>query len=170
VSDALPNNSRVPLRLWQRLGTAPWVAVLVRVLVGGVFVFAGFSKLLLPQAEVVALIQQYAVLPPTLIPFIAALLPWLELASGTALCLGFYTTPAAVLVGVQLVGFSLLMLVVLVTGVPIEDCGCFGNLGLRETPLQVLIRDLVMLALLVPVFMRQRDIWGLDAWGTGTAL
>jgi uncharacterized membrane protein YphA (DoxX/SURF4 family) len=148
---------------------APWVVVLARLLVGGVFVFAGFSKLLLPQAEVIALIQQYAVLPSPIIPVIAAGLPWLELASGTALCLGFYTSLAAMLVGVQLVGFSLLMLVVLVLGVPIEDCGCFGNLGLRETPLQVLIRDVLMLALLVPVFLRQRDRWGLDAWDTGPA-
>jgi uncharacterized membrane protein YphA (DoxX/SURF4 family) len=130
-----------------------------------VFVFAGFSKLLLPHAEIVALIQQYPVIPDFLIPLIATLLPWLELLGGTALFIGFYTTPAAMLVGAQLVGFSLLMLVVLATGVTIEDCGCFGSLGFRETPLQVLIRDLIMLALLVPVFMRRRDVLALDAWG-----
>jgi hypothetical protein len=49
--------------------------------------------------------------------------------------------------------------------VPIEDCGCFGNLGLRETPLQVLLRDLALLVLLVPVLVRQRDVLALDAWG-----
>jgi hypothetical protein len=109
--------------------------------------------------------QQYTVIPKAVTPWLAAGLPWLELLSGTALLIGWYTTPAALLVGAQLAGFSGLMLVVLGLGVPIEDCGCFGNLGLRETPLQVLLRDLVLLALLVPVLGRQGDVLALDGWG-----
>jgi uncharacterized membrane protein YphA (DoxX/SURF4 family) len=160
---AAPPNSR---RVWQRLGAHPWVAVLARGVVGGVFVVAGFSKLLLPHAEVVAMMQQYPVIPTAVMPWLAAGLPWLELVSGTALVIGFCTTPAALLVGVQLVGFSGLMLAVLGLGVPIEDCGCFGNLGLHETPLQVLLRDLVLLVLLLPVLVRQQDVLALDARGT----
>ena len=152
------------LRRWGHLCTLPWVAVLVRVLVGGVFLFSGFSKLLLPHAEVVALVQQYQVLPGWLVSLTALGLPWLEVGSGAALLIGFCTTPAALLIAVQLLSFSGLMSVVLAAGIPIEDCGCFGHLGLPETPLQVLIRDLLMLALLVPVFLRQRDALGLDAW------
>jgi hypothetical protein len=119
----------------------------------------------LPQAEVAALMQQYTVIPPGLTWWIAAVLPWLELASGTALVIGFYTTLAALVIGGQLVVFIGLMLVVLALGVPVEDCGCFGNLGLRETPLQVLIRDLVLVALVSPILARQRDVLSLDAWG-----
>jgi uncharacterized membrane protein YphA (DoxX/SURF4 family) len=139
--------------------------VLARVLVGGVFVFAGLSKLLLPHAEVVAMMQQYTVIPPAVIPLLATLLPWIEVLSGTALLIGFYTTPAAVLIGVQLLSFCGLMTAILLLGIDIEDCGCFGNLGWRETPLQVLVRDLVMLGLLVPVVIRQRDVFALDVWG-----
>jgi uncharacterized membrane protein YphA (DoxX/SURF4 family) len=164
VLNALPPSLRGGWRFAQRLGDRTWLVVLGRALVGGVFVLAGFSKVLLPQAEVVALMQQYTVLPAALIPWIATLLPWLELASGTALIIGFYTTLAAGIIGVQLVMFIALMLVVLGLGVPIADCGCFGNLGWSETPLQVLIRDLLLLALLVPVLARQRDVLSLDAW------
>jgi len=152
------------LRHWGYLCTRPWVAVLVRVLVGGVFVFAGFSKLLLPHAEVIAHVQQYQILSGWLVSIAATFLPWLEVGSGTALLIGFCTTPAALLIAMQLVTFSVLMVIVLVAGIPIEDCGCFGNLGLPETPLQVLVRDLLMLTLLVLVFFRQRDALGLDAW------
>ena len=47
----------------QRVGATPWVAVAARVLVGGLFVFAGISKLLLPHGEVMALVKQYQVIP-----------------------------------------------------------------------------------------------------------
>jgi uncharacterized membrane protein YphA (DoxX/SURF4 family) len=156
-------------RRWGCLYRRPWVAVLMRVLIGGVFVFSGFSKLLLPYAEVVALIQQYQVLPGWLVSSTAMFLPWIEVGSGTALLIGFCTTPAALLIALQLLSFSALMVIVLVAGIPITDCGCFGHLGLPETPLQVLMRDLLMLGLLVPVFWRQRDALGLDAWSNAPA-
>lgn len=152
----------------QRVSAAPWVAVAARVLVGGLFVFSGISKLILPHGEVMSLVKQYQVIPDFLVAPIAAGLPWVELASGTALCIGFLTTPAAWLVGVQLVSFSVLMVVVLVAQIPIDDCGCFGNLGIRETPLHVLIRDLILLGILAFVLARRDDAWGIDAWAGGT--
>ena len=154
--------------LGQRIGAAPWVAVVARVLVGGLFIFSGVSKLLLPHGEVIVLVKQYQVIPDFLVPPIAAGLPWLELASGTALCIGLLTTLAAWLVGAQLVAFSLLMVVVLVAQIPIEDCGCFGNLGIRETPLHVLIRDLILLGVLAAVLVRRQDAWSIDAWAGKT--
>jgi uncharacterized membrane protein YphA (DoxX/SURF4 family) len=142
--------SSVPGYLWRwwHLCTHPWVAVLLRVVLGGVFVFAGFSKL---------------------VSITATCLPWIEVGSGTALLIGFCTTPVALLIAVQLLNFSALMGVVLAAGIPIEDCGCFGNLGLPETPLQVLMRDLTMLVLLLPIIYRQRDALGLDAWSSAPA-
>jgi putative oxidoreductase len=169
VCNVLPNSLQACQRFARQLGRLSWLVVGSRVLVGGVFLLAGFSKLLLPQAEVAAMMQQYTVIPPGLIWWIAAILPWLELASGTALVIGFYTTLAALVIGGQLVVFIGLMLVVLALGVPVEDCGCFGNLGLRETPLQVLIRDLVLVALVSLILTRQRDILSLDAWGAPPA-
>ena len=169
MSSVQASSVLVRLRRWGHLCTLPWVAVLLRVLIGGVFVFAGFSKLSLPHAEVVAHVQQYQVLPGWLVSITATCLPWIEVGSGTALLVGFYTTPAALLIAIQLCNFSVLMVIVLAAGIPIEDCGCFGNLGLPETPLQVLIRDLIMLALLVPVIYRQRDALGLDAWSNAPA-
>lgn len=161
------NNRAEPGRVpwWQRAGSASWLVVVARLLVGGVFVFAGMSKLALPHAEVVAQMQQYTVIPRLLTPLIASVLPWVEVLSGAALLIGFMTTPAVWLVIVQLTSFCLLMLVVLVAGIEIEDCGCFGQLGWKETPLHVLLRDIVMLALMWPVVTRQRDVWAVDACG-----
>ncbi|MGE3539190.1 MAG: MauE/DoxX family redox-associated membrane protein [Candidatus Tectimicrobiota bacterium] len=153
----------VAQRLWVAC-TRPWIVLLLRLLVGGVFLLSGFSKLLLPHAEVVALVEQYQVLPAWLVSLTALVLPWLEVASGAALVVGFYTTPVACLLGLQLVNFIVLMVIVLASGIVIEDCGCFGKLSLHETPLQVLIRDLCLLGLLLPILYRQRDALSVDAW------
>lgn len=164
MSSVPPNSPQNIFALCRHLTTALWVVVLGRVVVGGLFIIAGFSKLLLPHAEVVQLIIQYQVIPRWVAQPLAAGLPWLEVGSGTALLIGFCTTPATLLIGAQLVSFSGLMLVVLGMGIAIEDCGCFGNLGLQETPLQVLIRDLIMLAMLLPILWRTQERWGLDAY------
>lgn len=152
-------------KLWSGATTLPWLAVAARVLVGGIFVLAGGTKILLPHAEVMALVQQYQIIPSSLIPLIATCLPWLELGSGSALLLGFCTTPVALLTAMQLVSFMGLMVGVMASGIVLEDCGCFGNLGLHETPGQVLIRDSILLVCLLPILLRRRDVWGLDAWG-----
>ena len=151
-----PNDAMTLRVLGEWFRATPWVAVAARVVVGGLFVFSGMSKAVLPHGEVMALVEQYQVVPHFLISPIAAVLPWVELASGAALCIGFLTTPAAWLVVAQLIAFGSLMVVVLVAGIPIEDCGCFGNLGIKETPLQVLIRDLVLLGILATVLARRR--------------
>ena len=164
MPDGKPSNVTALQVLGERLRNASWVAVAARLLVGGLFVFSGMSKVMLPHGEVMALVEQYQVVPRFLISPIAAGLPWIELASGTALCIGFLTTPAAWLVVAQLISFSVLMVVVLAARIPIEDCGCFGNLGIKETPLQVLIRDLVLLGVLASVLVRRHDAWGIDAW------
>ena len=167
--DVRVNKAVMAWRGKPRLRALPWIAVVARLLVGGVFVLAGFSKLLLPHAEIMALMQQYTVIPAAIVPLLATVLPWLELVSGTALLIGLFTTAAALVVGAQLVAFSALMGVVLLAGIPLEDCGCFGHVGLHETPLQVLLRDLVMLVLLGAVLMRQRDLLAFDAWGASSA-
>ncbi len=164
MSSVPPNSQYNIFTICTSLTTTLWIVVLGRVLVGGLFIIAGFSKLLLPHAEVVQLIMQYQVIPLWAAHLLAACLPWLEVGSGTALLIGFLTTPATLLIGAQLVSFIGLMLVVLGMGIDIEDCGCFGNLGLQETPLQVLIRDLIMLVMLLPILWRTRDGWGLDAY------
>jgi uncharacterized membrane protein YphA (DoxX/SURF4 family) len=167
VYDVRSSNQAEPWRApwWRRAGDVTWLVIAARLVVGGVFVFAGLSKLALPHAEVVAQIQQYTVIPKVLTPWIATVLPWVEALSGGALLIGFMTTPAAWLVSAQLTAFCLLMLIVVVAGIEIEDCGCFGQVGWKETPLQVLLRDVVMLGLMWPVLTRRRDAWAIDAWG-----
>jgi uncharacterized membrane protein YphA (DoxX/SURF4 family) len=143
---------------------APFLALLCRILVGSVFVFAGVLKLLAPPEEFAALLQEYQVIPTLLIQPLALLLPWIEFLSGSLLLLGWFTRLVALVVILQLLAFFSVLSLVLLFGIPLEDCGCFGGIGIAETPLQGLIRDVVFLGMMLMVLRCPLHYWSLDRW------
>lgn len=128
----------------------PYVGLLLRVYVGGVFVYASMYKINYP-GEFAETIASYQLLPYWTVNLTALIMPWLELASGVLLVLGVRTKSAAALVGGMLLLFSLVILVTLLRGIPI-GCGCFTSV---EEPLGwgTLWRDLLWLAMTLQVYI-----------------
>src|SRR5512135_3569246 len=60
----------------------------IRAVLGGVFVWAGLTKLVEPRAFA-RVIDQYGLLPEDLLPLVAIGLPVLELLTGAGVVLGF---------------------------------------------------------------------------------
>ncbi|RMF84310.1 MAG: DoxX family membrane protein [Nitrospinota bacterium] len=149
-------------RKWERT-----VVPIFRVLVGALFLLAGLLKLLAPPEEFAAVIRTYQVIPEVLIDPAALVLPWLEFLSGALLLLGLFTRLMAGIAGMQLLAFLGVMSLVLVQGIPLEDCGCFGSLGFSETPLQVFLRDLILLGMVVVILRHPAHRWSLDHWFAG---
>jgi uncharacterized membrane protein YphA (DoxX/SURF4 family) len=118
--------------------------VVLRWVLGAVFVYAGFVKLLDPKAFA-KVIAQYDVIPQILLPAVAVGLPALELLAGLGLIL--------MIRGSLSVIFSLLLLFVLVLGYGLlnnlnVDCGCFSEEEMRGfKSLRIsFYRDLLMIA------------------------
>jgi uncharacterized membrane protein YphA (DoxX/SURF4 family) len=128
----------------------PWLGLLLRVYVGGVFVYASMYKINYP-AEFAETIASYQLLPYWAVNIAALIMPWLELVSGVLLILGVRTRSAAAVVGGMLMLFSLAILVTLLRGIPI-GCGCFTS---AEEPLGwgTLWRDLIWLAMTLQVYL-----------------
>jgi uncharacterized membrane protein YphA (DoxX/SURF4 family) len=126
------------------------MGLLLRVYVGGVFVYASMYKINYP-GEFAETIASYQLLPYWAVNLTALIMPWLELASGVLLVLGVRTKSAAALVGGMLLLFSLVILVTLLRGIPI-GCGCFTSV---EEPLGwgTLWRDLLWLAMTLQVYI-----------------
>ena len=126
---------------------------LCRLLLGGVFIWAGAVKALDVPAFA-GQIAAYRLLPYAWNYAVAATLPYVELLAGTLLLLNLRVRPAALLL-ILLNGLFIVVLAsVVARGLEI-DCGCFGP-DAGTTPLQALGRDLLLLALAVAVF-RQYD-------------
>ncbi|CAG0957186.1 thiosulfate dehydrogenase [quinone] large subunit [Anaerolineae bacterium] len=128
----------------------PWVGLLLRVYVGGIFIYASMYKINFPS-EFAETIASYQLLPFWAVNLTALVMPWVELVSGVLMVLGIRTKSAAAVVGGMLVLFSVVILVTLLRGIPI-GCGCFTSV---EDPLGwgTLGRDLLWLAMTLQVYL-----------------
>jgi uncharacterized membrane protein YphA (DoxX/SURF4 family) len=118
--------------------------LLFRVVLGGLFVYAGAVKVLDPL-DFAQDIRNYRLVGQSL-SFIAALvLPWLEILAGAFLVIGIWKRGAALVVSGLLVFFIVLTLVTMIRGLDV-DCGCFGAIS-RKSGWGVVLEDLGMLAL-----------------------
>jgi uncharacterized membrane protein YphA (DoxX/SURF4 family) len=106
-------------------GTAGWVGLVARLVVGGVWVVAGLLKLPDPPASVRA-VRAYQLLPEAVVPLVGHALPVLEVLVGLCLLAGLVTRLAAVLSALMMVAFVVGISAAWARGLQIE-CGCFGG-------------------------------------------
>lgn len=127
--------------------------MVVRWFLGVTFVYASYNKILAP-ADFAKIIYGYDLFPAALINLIAITVPFMELAVGFALIVGFYPRSAVLIVIVMLMAFIIILSVNLIRGHEF-DCGCFslksGNAHARAGT--VLVRDFIFLALGLFVYL-----------------
>jgi hypothetical protein len=104
------------------------VFLLIRVFLGAVFILSGVEKVLSPSENFLYVIQAYDILPDTLARLVSWVFPWIELLLGVFIFLGLWLDWA--FRGLLLVSGSLILMVgqAIIRKLPIDDCGCFGNL------------------------------------------
>jgi uncharacterized membrane protein YphA (DoxX/SURF4 family) len=129
----------------------PWAATGARLVLAGVFAWAGIAKMANADAAVRA-VRAYRILPEALIHAAAWGLPFVELALAALLLLGIATRLAAAIGAGLLAVFMIAIVSVWARGIQI-DCGCFGGGGPAHAGatqyLSELARDAVLLALAI---------------------
>ncbi len=117
--------------------------LLLRLTLGGIFIYAAYTKLAEPWQLFAAGIRSYEVLPMQAADWLARLLPWFELLIGALLIVGRWLRVSTLAMSGLLLIFFSLMVRAHVKGMTI-DCGCFGP---GETiSWKTLLRDGSMLA------------------------
>jgi len=131
------------------------VNFVLRLIVGGLFVYAAVEKVLYPSAFAMA-VRGYKLIPFSLSNLFAIAVSWSELVAATLLVLGILTRKAAGAIFLLLIMFTAAISTVLVRHMVI-DCGCFGEGG-AATSWLLLVRNA---ALLVGTFLilRYNDGW-----------
>jgi uncharacterized membrane protein YphA (DoxX/SURF4 family) len=90
-----------------------------------VFIYASLDKIAAP-AYFAGTIQNYQLLPDSLINIVAIILPWLELICGILLLAGIWHRSAALIISFLMIAFIVAITSVIIRGLDIE-CGCFGS-------------------------------------------
>lgn len=102
----------------------PLIALICRLTLGIIFLYAGVEKIIAPREFAVA-IYNYRLLPDQAINPLALILPWLEVFLAAGLIAGIYVRGASLISALLLMIFALALTVNLVRGLDIS-CGCFG--------------------------------------------
>jgi uncharacterized membrane protein YphA (DoxX/SURF4 family) len=119
------------------------IALILRVVLGGIFVYAAWTKLKDPWALFAMAIDSYGVLPMWAVEWTARTLPWLELLIGALLIAGRWMRASTAATSLLLLVFFGLMVRAYAKGIEI-NCGCFGP-G-EAISWKTLLRDGSMLA------------------------
>jgi uncharacterized membrane protein YphA (DoxX/SURF4 family) len=103
------------------------VAIAARLVLGGVFIYAAYGRLGNPRAFADA-IDNYRLLPDSLVSLAVVTLPWVEIAVGALLVIGLLAPGAALLGGSLLVVYTIALVAALARRLDIA-CGCFAVEG-----------------------------------------
>ncbi len=118
----------------------------LRILIGLVLLASGIEKTLGPYQNFLYVIQAYQMLPGSLENMVAIVLPWVELIVGLFMVLGLWVPLA---LNATLIVFTMFIVVVgqaLLRGLPIDQCGCFGQ-DIHIAPRVIIVFDSVTLLL-----------------------
>lgn len=143
---------------------AAWLAVPARWYLGVLFIGACLHKIANPGSFAVD-IATYDILPLVFVNLAAITLPWIELAAGVMLIIGWRVRAAALTIGGMMVVFLLALAIALGRGLNMS-CGCFASQGVAEDPISWLtvMRDLVWLGLAVFVVAYDTELLGFGRW------
>lgn len=127
----------------------PLALFAIRLLVSLILFSAGWAKARDPKGFANVL-NGLGVLPARAVGPTAGVLPWVEMGTAVILLWG-PTAPFAAIIGSGLLGaFSATIAVALARGVT-PECGCFGGRAPTKASWRLVIRNVALIALLVPV-------------------
>ncbi|HRY29898.1 MAG TPA: MauE/DoxX family redox-associated membrane protein [Elusimicrobiota bacterium] len=140
----------------------PWMAAAARVAAGGPLAFSGFMKLMSPPEELALTMEAYRILPFSLIPPFARLMPWGELFVGAYLVVGFFIRLSGTLAAGFYCMFLTALLSAVVRGISLNECGCFGQGGPHLSGWGAITLDAFLLLFALAALLDRRHYLSLD--------
>ncbi len=119
-----------------------------RGIVGSVFIVAGVLKIIQPIDAFIAIGRQWNILPDPFLTWYIMALVWVEVITGLFLVLGLFTRFSAGVIALCLLSFVIGIIVNMVRGRTLGECGCFGGaFDFGKSFVELLVRDLILMGL-----------------------
>jgi len=134
------------------------LTLLVRLAIGGIFIYASAYKILDPGSFARS-IWYYHIVPGSLINLMALILPWLEFICGLTLILGIWYRGSVVLINLLTIVFIAALAIAVARGISI-DCGCFkAARATNSSAIDALWRDIVMVVFTLQLLFSRSKKW-----------
>lgn len=141
------------MRLIKKILASPYLALILRLYIGGLFIYASMYKINY-TAEFAETIISYRMIPHWGVNLAAVFLPWVELISGILLVLGIRVKSASVIIFGLMLVFTIGIGINLLRDAPIS-CGCFHSLG-DTISWQTMVRDLTWCMMIIHIYFFDR--------------
>ena len=140
------------------------VLFLGRLILGLIFAYSGFTKLMEPVENFRGAMAAYDLIPYVVIPLLAHVIPWVEFLFGVFLIVGYLPRLSALVLAFMSSSFVVLILGTwLIKGSLPADCGCFGEGSLIHLkPYQVLVMDLCNVFIGIRLALFQNHPFSID--------
>lgn len=112
----------------------------IRIIIGLLFVVSGGEKLIWPFQNFLYVLQSYELFPSGVDMVIARVFPWVEFITGIMLVIGLWVPQMVKIAFTMFAVFILILAQALLRHLPIDDCGCFGQL-ISLKPQHTLVMD-----------------------------
>jgi len=130
--------------------THPYAALVARIVLGCVFIYASLDKIRHPELFAEA-VYNYQLSPEVAVNLVALWLPWLELLSGGLLVLGVWVSGSSLIISTLMLFFLAALGINLARGLDVH-CGCFTTQGSDPLTIFTLFRDSLFLLLALFLF------------------
>ncbi len=147
---------------------SPWVNLILRLLVGGMFLVVALGKIADPAAFAKE-INNYGIMPAWTIGSMALILPWLELSCGLMYIFGVRLRANSILIGAMLVVFILGVGTAMAKGLNI-NCGCYSNIATQKVGWAKILENLGMLWAVCAVYANPAARYSLEHFALSETL
>lgn len=137
----------------------------LRMIIALFFIVSGAEKLLMSYQNFLYVVQSYEILPVPLEAVVAHVVPWIELLGGIFLLLGLALSWVGPLFLLLTSAFIIVVSQALIRGLPITECGCFGEL--LSIPLPVVLIFDMSIFMIIGLLIWKKSLtqqWSLDKY------
>ena len=128
------------------------IEFVLRLLLGGIFVYAGAIKIIDPGRFLIA-IRSYELVGDPWAAWIAVSLPWVEVFAGLCVIMRVLYRGGLMILMAATVTFLIAIAAAWFRGLDIE-CGCFSGKGQAGGYLEIVLRDVLILGVAAFLYLR----------------
>lgn len=129
----------------------------LRGIVAAIFIVSGTEKLLSPYENFLYVIQNYQILPyPWMEKMVALGFPWIEVTLGLFLLLGLWIRGTLLGLAGATASFIFIVSQAIIRNLPINSCGCFGDLVKVPLPVILTMDSLILVSIFLMSYNRTR--------------